>query len=31
VCEELDLNYIAVDIAGDRNMKAAIVAGMQET
>ena len=30
VCEELNLNYIAVDIAGDRNVKAAIVASMHE-
>ena len=30
VCEQLGLNYIAVDIVGDRNIKAAIVASMQE-
>ena len=29
VCEELNLDYIAVDIKGDRNVHAAIIASTQ--
>ena len=29
VCKELNLNYIAVDIAGDRNVRPAIAASIQ--